>query len=109
MRICLRSFWIAFGVTAVAATALALVPTLIDLDWNRDGELCRWVSERSWYTFVSQSGDCVVRPWALLARFLFWFAIWGGPLLGPFGAYIVLSLLKASVLALIERRRRYRL
>lgn len=99
MQVAPRSFWIVCGLTAIGATALALVPTLIDLDWNRGGELCRRVDERSWYTYTSQSGECVVRLYALLERFLLWFAIYGGALLGPCALYLAL--------ALIMRRRKH--
>ena len=93
MRIAPRSFWIAFAVAAAGSAVLALVPTLIDLDWNRDGALCDEVAQRSWHTVRSQSGECAIRVWALFERFLSWFCFSGGALLGPFALYLLFALM----------------
>jgi len=94
-----KSFWVAFAVAATMAIALSALPTYAALDLNQQAEFCVWIDGSP---LVGERDDCVIHPLKVFERFMFYFAFYGGAILGPFGLFIMASLAKAAIQSLVR-------
>lgn len=103
MRKHLKSFLIHSGGMAAVAAALSGVLTSFAVDNNNQSEFCVFVDGKQ---LEGAESDCVLDWGATASRFLLWFAIFGGALLGPFGLYAIMYGVRAAIDALRHRSRR---
>lgn len=90
-----KSFLLLFVGMTIVAVLLSALPTAADVYQNQQSEFCVLMDGRELKN--ERTGDCVFDTMAIAGRFLFYFAYFGGALLGPFGLYLIMLGLKAGL------------
>lgn len=86
--------------TAVAAAVSAALVSF-DMDRNSQSEFCVFADGRQ---LRGADGNCGIDWGSVASRFLLYFAVFGGALVGPFGLYPLLYALRAVINFLGRRR-----